>query len=121
MSDKRKLEIALPFPPSVNHYWRHTRAGKHYISDEGKRFQSQVFMRCMAELPFTQAVGISVDVTMPDNRARDLDNLWKVLLDSLSKAKIIEDDCWQKVPSIAMKAVGVSKENAGVVVTIEEV
>ena len=69
----------------------------------------------------TQAVGISVDVTMPDNRARDLDNLWKVLLDSLSKAKIIEDDCWQKVLSIAMKAVGVSKENAGVVVTIEEV
>ena len=50
-------------------------------------------MRCMAELPFTQAVGISVEVTMPDNRARDLDNLWKVLLDSLSKAKIIEDDC----------------------------
>ena len=118
---KRKLELALPFPPSVNHYWRHTRAGKHYISDEGKWYQSQVFMRCMAELPFTQAVGISVEVTMPDNRARDLDNLWKVLLDSLSKAKIIEDDCWQKVPSIAMKAVGVSKENAGVVVTIEEV
>ena len=44
-----------------------------------------------------------------------------MLLDSLSKAKIIEDDCWQKVLSIAMKAVGVSKENAGVVVTIEEV
>ena len=76
---KRKLELALPFPQSVNHYWRHTRAGKHYISDEGKRYQSQVFMLCMAELPFTQAVEISVEVTMPDNRARDLDNLWKVL------------------------------------------
>lgn len=117
----RVLEIALPFPPSVNHYWRHTKQGRHYISDEGKRFQSQVFMRCMAEMPFTQAVEISVEVTMPDNRPRDLDNLWKVLLDSLAKAKIIEDDCWQKVPSIAMKAVGVSKADAGVVVTIKEV
>lgn len=116
----RVLEIALPFPPSVNHYWLHTRQGKHYISDEGKRYQSKVFMACMAEIPFTQAVEISVEVTMPDNRARDLDNLWKVLLDSLTKAKIIEDDCWQKLPSITMKAVGVSKNNAGVVVTIKE-
>lgn len=116
----RVLEIALPFPPSVNHYWLHTRQGKHYISDEGKRYQSKVFMACMAEIPFTQAVEISVEVTMPDNRARDLDNLWKVLLDSLTKAKIIEDDCWQKLPSITMKAVGVSKTNAGVVVTIKE-
>lgn len=31
------LEIALPYPPSVNHYWRHTRNGRHYISEARNR------------------------------------------------------------------------------------
>lgn len=35
------LEIALPYPPSVNHYWRHTRSGKHYISEKGRKFKAQ--------------------------------------------------------------------------------
>ncbi|WP_238327005.1 hypothetical protein [Rodentibacter pneumotropicus] len=33
----------------------------------------------------------------------------KVLLDSLVQAKIIEDDCWQKVPELKWKAMGIEK------------
>ncbi len=103
------LEIALPYPPSVNHYWRHTRAGGHYISDKGRKYRDQVFLTCLGHLPFKKPVAISVDVYFPDNRQRDLDNLGKVLLDSLVHAQIIEDDCWQFVPELHWKACGVKK------------
>ncbi|OOF53856.1 RusA family crossover junction endodeoxyribonuclease [Rodentibacter genomosp. 2] len=103
------LTLDLPYPPSVNHYWRHTRRGVHYISDEGKKYRDKVFLTCMGYLPFKKPVSISVEVYFPDKRKRDLDNLGKVLLDSLVQAKIIEDDCWQSVPELKWKAMGVEK------------
>lgn len=119
---KRKLEIALPFPPSVNHYWRHTRTGGHYVSKEGKAYRSKVFLACLAELPFESVVSVSVQVWLPDKRGRDLDNLWKVLLDSLTEAKILKDDNWQYVCQQSIKAVGELKiEETGEVKFVPEI
>lgn len=115
----RELELCLPYPPSVNHYWKHTRQGKHYITPKGKDYQSAVFLACLAEIPFDKPVSIHLEVYLPDNRKRDLDNLWKVVLDSLSKAQIIADDCWQCVPRQSIEAVGVEK-GGKLVVKIKE-
>ncbi|HDR0997883.1 RusA family crossover junction endodeoxyribonuclease [Pasteurella multocida] len=104
-----EITLALPYPPSVNHYWKHTRDGRHYITDKGRVYQSAVFMACMGYLPFKKPVSIKVQVWLPDKRRRDLDNLWKVLLDSLANAKIIEDDCWQCVPKQSIEAMGIEK------------
>lgn len=86
------LEIALPYPPSVNHYWRHTRAGKHYISDKGRKFRADVLAICQQFDPFVGAVKMQIEVHYPDNRARDPDNLQKALFDGLTAAGLIEDD-----------------------------
>lgn len=102
----RELEIALPFPPSVNHYWRHTRQGKHYISDKGKRFRELALLACFAELPFDGLVSVEVKVYLPDRRDRDLDNLWKVIMDSLTHAQILKDDSWKCVVKESIEAVG---------------
>ena len=102
----RELEIALPFPPSVNHYWRHTRQGKHYISDKGKRFRELALLACFAELPFDGLVSVEVKVYLPDRRDRDLDNLWKVIMDSLAHAQILKDDSWKYVVKESIEAVG---------------
>lgn len=116
MSD---LDIVLPYPPSANHYWRHTKQGWHYISAKGKLYRDQVFLACLGHLPFNKPVSISVAVYFPDRRKRDLDNLAKVLLDSLVQAQIIEDDCWQFVPELHWKACGVMK-GGQVVVSFKE-
>ena len=86
------LELALPYPPSVNHYWRHTRSGKHYISAEGKAFQVEVLKICRLFDPFAGAVKIKMEVFYPDKRERDPDNLQKALFDALTASGLIKDD-----------------------------
>lgn len=103
-----EITLELPYPPSVNTYWRHAR-GRHYISEKGKAYQSKVFVACLGYLPFKKPVSIKVQVWLPDKRRRDLDNLWKVLLDSLVNAQIVADDCWQCMPKQSIEAMGVEK------------
>ncbi len=87
------LEIELPYPPTVNSYWRtNYKAGKTYISKKSKEFQSKVFIACMGYLLIKGKVRVEVDLYPPDRRKRDIDNPMKALLDALTKAKIIEDD-----------------------------
>lgn len=86
------LELALPYPPSVNHYWRHTRDGKHYISAEGKAFRTKVLQICRLFDPFAGAVKIKMEVFYPDKRERDPDNLQKALFDALTASGLIKDD-----------------------------
>lgn len=86
------LEIALPYPPSVNHYWKHTRDGKHYISKAGREFKRIATKVCKQFDPFESAVEIKIEIYFPDNRARDLDNLPKGIFDSLVGAGLIKDD-----------------------------
>lgn len=114
------IEIELPYPPSVNHYWKHTKQGQHYISAEGKTYQNKVFVACLHILPLKPPLAVSVEVYVPDKRRRDLDNLWKVILDSLAHAKIIEDDCWQIVPKQSIEVKGIEK-GGRIVVKLREV
>lgn len=88
------IEIYLPWPPSVNRYYAHTRNGV-YIGKRGKAYRSAV-----GEAVSEQTGGLMlecnliVEVTLfpPDKRARDLDNYMKGLLDALTHAELWEDD-----------------------------
>lgn len=86
------LEIVLPYPPSVNHYWRHTRNGRHYISEKGQAFRQQVVEICTQFDPFKGAVQTVLQVYYPDKRRRDPDNLEKALWDALTIGGLIGDD-----------------------------
>lgn len=93
------IHVDLPFPPSVNHYWRHSR-GRHYIGPEGKQYGILVKLAVNTRLkrsgePTTPIAGpIVVDITAypPDRRLRDLDNLLKATLDALQRAGVYADD-----------------------------
>ena len=76
--------LHLPWPPSVNHYWRFGN-GRFFISNEGKRFKMIVAGTMLQRGVSTYAgpVSVSIDAYPPDRRVRDLDNLNKCLLDSL--------------------------------------
>lgn len=100
----KEINLTLPYPPSVNHYKRigrtvKTKTGKVFQSrvDSAltKRFYYEVFMiiRQKTQLGFQGAtISIDIEVYPPDRRKRDLDNILKVLIDSLQKANLFDDD-----------------------------
>jgi len=88
------FQIELPWPPSINHYWRHTRTG-HYISRAGKAFREKVIYTCLkvpGKFSEKDRLYITIDAYPPDRRKRDLDNVLKSLLDSLQHAGVYKDD-----------------------------
>lgn len=106
---KRKIyaKCSLPLPPTMNRYWR-SEKGRVHISDEGKAYNSQiqVLARCSNAAPAPDAFyvrkwrenakGLQLAVVchfyLPDNKKRDIDNLFKVLFDSMTKAGVWLDD-----------------------------
>ena len=85
--------LTLPYPPSANHYWRHQN-GRHHISAEGVAYRKVVWAICRQRRVKTLsgALAVLVYAHPPDKRRRDLDNLFKSLLDALTHAGAWVDD-----------------------------
>lgn len=92
------LNFDLPYPPSVNTYWRHPSrgplAGRHLISEQGRNYREAVraYVAEGQTKPITGPVAVDIEAFFPDRRRRDLDNILKSLLDSLTHAGVWEDD-----------------------------
>lgn len=89
-----EYRLELPWPPSVNTYWRHAR-GRHYISKKGKEYRQAVINIITAEdleVTTLSRLKITIDAHVPDKRRRDLDNLQKAVFDSLVCAGFMVDD-----------------------------
>ena len=99
METPLSFEATLPWPPTVNTYWRHRVIGKLatvYISPEGQAYRKAVNL-CLAEhgvktYELEGDLRVEIEVFPPDKRKRDIDNLLKSLLDSLTHAKVWKDD-----------------------------
>jgi crossover junction endodeoxyribonuclease RusA len=85
--------IRLPYPPSVNRYWRNLK-GRVLISKAGRSYRSKVLAECLVHRVKLQPGKLKVVVAVypPDNRRRDLDNLCKALLDAMEYAGVYVDD-----------------------------
>ena len=83
----------LPWPPSVNRYYRHV-GPRVLISREGRKSRMMTVSRLGGLYPkFLGLVSIYAEFFPPDRRRRDLDNVGgKALLDSLVHAGLMEDD-----------------------------
>jgi crossover junction endodeoxyribonuclease RusA len=85
--------FTLPYPPSVNRYWRHNR-GHFHVSQEGQLYRRKVWEACLIQ-KITKCNGdlkLEIDIYPPDRRKRDIDNICKAVLDSLEHAKVYDND-----------------------------
>ncbi|EOT1503432.1 RusA family crossover junction endodeoxyribonuclease [Enterobacter hormaechei] len=96
------MKLVLPFPPSVNTYWRAPNKGplkgRHLISAKGRAYQSAACVAIVEQLrflpkPSTAPAAVEIILYPPDERRRDIDNYNKALFDALTHAGIWEDDC----------------------------
>jgi crossover junction endodeoxyribonuclease RusA len=87
----------LPWPPSVNSYWRHVVIGRSVrtiTSKAGREYRDQVVRLLDGELQYSEDARLvaTLWVYPPDRRRRDLDNLPKAVLDAVEAAGVIADD-----------------------------
>lgn len=90
------MKLTLPFPPSVNMYWRHTTRGTK-ISAGGRTFRANAIASIYETLrhrpkPIATSVEVHVVLYPPTRQSRDLDNYQKALFDALTHAGVWEDD-----------------------------
>lgn len=91
----RMVELTLPYPPTVNLYWRAIGRGNVKISAEGRRYRKEVSQLCWLNKwvqRLDKALDMTIVVQRPDRRPRDLDNLLKSLWDSMEKAGVYLND-----------------------------
>lgn len=93
--------LILPFPPSVNSYWRAPNKGRskgrHLVSEKGRQFKAEAVAQVLEQLrrrprPITGIVSVSVVLCPPNKARRDLDNYFKALFDAMTYAGVWLDD-----------------------------
>lgn len=92
------IQFTLPFPPSMNHYWRAFK-GRKIISESGRRYRTEglaIFDALRANAGRIEALAGPVEMVLelypPDKRRRDCDNHIKAIGDLLTHAGIWGDD-----------------------------
>lgn len=88
------IRLTLPWPPTVNTYYRRHGHVIH-LSNRGRHYGNAVARIVRKEQPLTrlvEQVGVLIEL-WPPNRARwDVDNRAKAVLDALTKAMLWRDD-----------------------------
>lgn len=87
------LDFCVPLlPPSVNHYVKHTRSGRHYVTREAKAFKAAIPMCCSNKQIRHKWYSIEIYVNLGKGDKIDLDNCAKVILDGLVEGGQIHSD-----------------------------
>jgi crossover junction endodeoxyribonuclease RusA len=114
------ITLTLPFPPSVNGYWRNIN-GRTLISAKGRAYKNAVARLVQwnyAAKQLQSRLEVLVILHPPDRRKRDIDNSMKALLDSMQAAGVYLDD--SQIDRLVIERGDVEKGGA-VIVTIKEI
>jgi crossover junction endodeoxyribonuclease RusA len=102
------VKFVVPYPPSVNTYWR-TWQGRTVISKKGRDYRDTIVKQGKHDewmaLGGSVRLAVTISAHMPDRRRRDLDNTLKALLDSLQHASVFDDD--EQIDRILIERAGV--------------
>jgi crossover junction endodeoxyribonuclease RusA len=114
-----QLILSLPWPPSLNSYWRSPNkgplAGRTLISEKGRAYRGKVknavfdavvdpatlALSIWTASMLTARLSVALYAYPPDKRRRDLDNLPKGVLDALTHAGVWADD--EQIDSLSIQ------------------
>ena len=87
------VELELPFPPSINHYFSYYQ-GRPILSKDARTYRHRVRRIAIDKSikPMMGPLNVHIDIFPPDKRRRDIDNCFKSVLDALQHAGVFWDD-----------------------------
>jgi crossover junction endodeoxyribonuclease RusA len=91
------IQVPLPFPPSVNGLWRSNGKGQTYTQGKPRAWKTAAawaFKEAVLKgsTPCLGSFHFYLEAGRPDKRKRDLDNLFKCVLDAAKDGGAIRDD-----------------------------
>lgn len=94
MNEPRAVMLQLPWPTSINAYWKTTSFGSVYVSAEGKAYKETVsaHVRRLCEAALVGRISLDAKFYPPNRQRRDLDNCLKVMIDAIQASGIISND-----------------------------
>ena len=114
--------ITIPFPPSVNGYWRAVQ-GRNILSKRGREYRKAAMAAVLSQrfsgMPLDGRLWVSLDLHPPDRKRRDVDNYSKGSLDALTHAGVWVDD--EQIDVLHLLRCPPDKSNPRVVVTITKI
>lgn len=113
------ISFELPWPPSVNRYYRHV-GPRVLISREGRRYRMMCVSRLGGVFPKLEGkVKLTGEFYPPDARKRDLDNVLKCMIDSLVHAGLMRDD--SQIKHIDVQMMSPIPPEGAVYIKLEEI
>ncbi len=91
---RKPYRIELPWPPTMNTYWRRVGA-RTLLSRKGREYRQLVELAVLiagGRRNLRGRLSLFISATPPDDRKRDLDNVLKAPLDAMAKSGVYEDD-----------------------------
>ena len=97
MAKKFELNLTLPYPVSVNQYYRAIVRGRiccSILSKKGREFKERVanLVSDTEKQPTDKPVMVIIKIYPPTRRKFDVDNMLKSLLDSLIGIAYVDDE-----------------------------
>lgn len=90
------IVLHLPWPPTINSYYKMTQNGQRYLDKKVREFRALVESDLAEQIgnmpPLEDKLFMEVYLFPPDRRKRDVDNYMKGLLDALTEAGLWLDD-----------------------------
>ncbi len=83
MTDRISFTVDLT-PPNLNHYVRHTRDGRHYVTQEAKAFKSAVAVSGRHKFVSGKTFTVSIKIVLGAKQRLDVDGGVKLVLDGLA-------------------------------------
>ena len=94
MSNDIILSLPLPWPPTINTYWRNVN-GRTLLSKKGREYKRTVW-QAVAEgggrLRLACPIAVEIVLHPPTKAKMDIDNRIKALLDAMQDASVYVDD-----------------------------
>lgn len=111
---KPTYEMVLPWPPSLNTYYR--RAGHTiHLSQKGRAFKMAVIQQLKAVRLHREAIAdrlkVRIELYPPNRRKFDIDNRIKPVLDALQNGGLIVDD--EQVDDVGAKRKPIDQDKKG--------